>query len=256
MSTVVSILYYFLDQKQQKYVDPDTYGYLDVVYDVYNSVLRHIPIGKTVKFSLKYVIFENSKEMQISSDADVVTMFHLYRERQGEDEAINLFVHQVNVSDSSISEYTINGYPSYIVGRNESKGKEVDASMHPFINVADKKTVVSRPKSSSLSTGTRDVTSIHLTTNSIEMIGWGEESEGSVKELDEGEDDSLDVEWSKDSDIEANDGSDSESVKEVNEERDDDGGHSRDSLDEVDECQSDDVLRCIAITMTLMLMKR
>ncbi|KAJ4960076.1 hypothetical protein NE237_019986 [Protea cynaroides] len=175
MSTVISILYYFLDRKQQKYVDPDTYGYLDVVYDVYNSVLRHIPVGKTVKFSLKYVISENNGEMKISSDDDVVTMFHLYRERQGEDEAINLFVHQVDVSDSSISEYTINGYPRFIVGRDESKGKEVDALMHLFINVADKKTVISRPKSSSLSTGTRDVTSVHPTTNSTEMIGWVKE---------------------------------------------------------------------------------
>ncbi|KAJ4967559.1 hypothetical protein NE237_019408 [Protea cynaroides] len=76
-----------------------------------------------------------------------------------------------------------------------------------------KKTVALRPKSSSLSIGTRDVTSVHPTTNSTEMIGWGEGSEGSVKELDEGKDDSRDVEWSKDSDIEANDGSDRSSSR-------------------------------------------
>ncbi|XP_043693084.1 lisH domain-containing protein C1711.05-like [Telopea speciosissima] len=75
MGTVCKIVYHYYGRTIERYVDPDKYGYLDMVYDVYSSVLRHIPKGKTVTFQMKFMLPDMIQEMEVMCDMDVLKMF-------------------------------------------------------------------------------------------------------------------------------------------------------------------------------------
>ncbi|KAJ4974525.1 hypothetical protein NE237_007699 [Protea cynaroides] len=279
MSTVVSIVYSFQDRKHQKYVDPDKYGYLDIVYDIYSSVLRHLPARRTVRFSVKFVLSENHEELQIASDDDVLNMFCLYKQSVEEgDKPIHLAVNQVEVSDCCTTDYSVNGYPSAVIGRDESKGKEIDASMHPSTDVIGKqagssggqkvrikKTLVSKGNKRSASTDAREATFIRARTRAAtrgdastgtSMIdltqgsgkGTASTNDTMVYSVSEDEelsfDDSSDEDWRQDKDERSMEcgttNSDSESDTEGNGNGDEDSDGGRDSNDGLSDYHSDD----------------
>ncbi|KAJ4950526.1 hypothetical protein NE237_027358 [Protea cynaroides] len=186
MSTITTIIYAFEDRLHQRYVDPDKFGYLDVVYDVYCSVLRHIPPGRNVKFFVKYIIYEKNEEIEIANDDDVLKMFCVHENRiENVDKPIDLLVHEVKVADSDSTDFYINGYPSAIIGRDERKGKEVDTSM----NISD---VVAIQQVGKFSRNKKKVAYTDATTrtNLIDLTkGCGKEEDESFK------DDSTDEDW-------------------------------------------------------------
>ncbi|KAJ4953184.1 hypothetical protein NE237_030016 [Protea cynaroides] len=97
-----------------KRIDTDWYGYIDMVYDAYCSVLLSIPNGRTVKFMVKAILPDGVEEILINSDANVVKLFSMY---ETEDKHIPLYVYAVDVCDLPTTDYTINGYPQSIMTR-------------------------------------------------------------------------------------------------------------------------------------------
>ncbi|KAJ4957817.1 hypothetical protein NE237_024928 [Protea cynaroides] len=67
MGDPISLIFVYGNYFKDKIVDPERYGYIDVVYDAYFMVLKDIPDGKTVNFSVKCFVFrvEVSKEFSI-----------------------------------------------------------------------------------------------------------------------------------------------------------------------------------------------
>ncbi|KAJ4968819.1 hypothetical protein NE237_015520 [Protea cynaroides] len=109
-------------------------------------VLKHIPSGGILKFSVKNVISER-EEMDIRLDADVLNMLYLYEQSLFVGASpIKLIVHNVDVTDSSTIDYPINGYSSAIIARDENIGES--NSGH---KLKSKKTLVSRPGKSIVS---------------------------------------------------------------------------------------------------------
>ncbi|KAJ4962843.1 hypothetical protein NE237_022782 [Protea cynaroides] len=61
-------------------------------------------------------------------------MFRIHEKRiENVDKPIDMLVHEVKVTIPNSTLYYINGYPSAVIGRDESEGKEVDI----FGNVED-----------------------------------------------------------------------------------------------------------------------
>ncbi|KAJ4977962.1 hypothetical protein NE237_008742 [Protea cynaroides] len=187
MSTATTITYALEDRKHQRHVDPDKFGYLDIIYDVYYSVLRHIPPGRTVKFSVKYIISEKNEEISIANDDDVLKMFRIHEKRiENVDKPIDLLVHEVKVTVPNSMLYYINGYPSAVIGRDESEGKEVDI----FGNVED---VMAIQQVENLIDLTEDVVDIEQVATGDTMVGNDSENYESFR--DDSTDDSTDEDY-------------------------------------------------------------
>ncbi|KAJ4964911.1 hypothetical protein NE237_016760 [Protea cynaroides] len=76
MGDPISLIYVYGNYSEDKIVDPERYGYIDVMYDAYSMVLKDIPDGKTVNFSVKVFLPDSVKELVLGSDSDVLHMFH------------------------------------------------------------------------------------------------------------------------------------------------------------------------------------
>ncbi|KAJ4973755.1 hypothetical protein NE237_006929 [Protea cynaroides] len=118
MSVRVKVIYHYYDRSAEKWVDPDKYGYMDVVYDMYNSVLDHVEEGKNITFSVSCVPPEGKPDIPIKSDMDVVNM----SASSLEEDFFRLIAFYVQVSQEYSKDYTVNGYPPSIVGRNGKSG--------------------------------------------------------------------------------------------------------------------------------------
>ncbi|KAJ4951140.1 hypothetical protein NE237_027972 [Protea cynaroides] len=70
----INIVYHYGEYTEIKNVDPERYSYVDVIYDAYCDVLKDIPSGKIIKFSIKAVL-PNGDELLIEEDKDVMRMF-------------------------------------------------------------------------------------------------------------------------------------------------------------------------------------
>ncbi|KAJ4981859.1 hypothetical protein NE237_032696 [Protea cynaroides] len=121
--SVCKVVYHYENRSQPKVLDSDLYSYIDVIYDIYNSVLRHIPEEKSISFKVKCVMEDIDVEMEIDSDGKVQKMFQV--NQQGSE--FHLHVYDVNV----FYEYpnAINGYSKTIMdrkGRFNMMGVNVD----------------------------------------------------------------------------------------------------------------------------------
>ncbi|KAJ4977974.1 hypothetical protein NE237_008754 [Protea cynaroides] len=70
----ISIVNHYGEYTEIKNADPERYSYVDVIYDAYCGVLKDIPSGKTIKFSIKAVL-PNGDESVNEEDNDVMRMF-------------------------------------------------------------------------------------------------------------------------------------------------------------------------------------
>ncbi|KAJ4956020.1 hypothetical protein NE237_012803 [Protea cynaroides] len=116
MGDPISIIYHHGDHIEVKNVDPNKYGYLDIVHDAYCSVLIDIPSRKTAYFSVKASL-PNGVELSLKSDNDVMNMFIAYEEKS---QPIQYYVFGVQVNEEVPREYTINDYPNSMMGRPNS----------------------------------------------------------------------------------------------------------------------------------------
>ncbi|KAJ4968386.1 hypothetical protein NE237_015087 [Protea cynaroides] len=89
---------------------------MDVVYDVYTTVLKDVLDGKTIIFSMKVFLPDGIQELELElrTDNDVLTMFNTY---EYEDQPMQCFSFGADVSELSSIDYTVNGYPNLIMGR-------------------------------------------------------------------------------------------------------------------------------------------
>ncbi|KAJ4979368.1 hypothetical protein NE237_010148 [Protea cynaroides] len=102
----------------EKWVDPDKYGYMDVVYDKYNSVLDHVKEEKNITFSVSCVPPEGKLDIPIKSNTDVVNMLA----SSPEEYFLKLIAFDVQVSQEYSKDYTVNGYPPSIASRDGKSG--------------------------------------------------------------------------------------------------------------------------------------
>ncbi|KAJ4977141.1 hypothetical protein NE237_002247 [Protea cynaroides] len=93
MGTRIKIKYNFYNNSSERIIDPDTYGYLDVVYDVYSTVWKHIPDGRTCTFSVNCILNRGGEEMEINSDA-TVSMFDKHINAH----EIKLYVYNIQIA--------------------------------------------------------------------------------------------------------------------------------------------------------------
>ncbi|KAJ4972638.1 hypothetical protein NE237_005812 [Protea cynaroides] len=124
--SVCKVVYHFENRSQPKVLDSDLYSYIDVIYDIYNSVLRHIPEEKSISFKVKCVMEDIDVEMEIDSDGKVQKMFQV--NQQGSE--FHLHVYDVNVFDEYPN--VINGYSKTIMdrkGRFNMMGVNVDQNV-------------------------------------------------------------------------------------------------------------------------------
>ncbi|KAJ4963916.1 hypothetical protein NE237_023855 [Protea cynaroides] len=124
--SVCKVVYHFENRSQPKVLDSDLYSYIDVIYDIYNSVLRHIPEEKSISFKVKCVMEDIDVEMEIDSDGKVQQMFQV--NQQGSE--FHLHVYDVNVFDEYPN--VINGYSKTIMdrkGRVNMMGVNVDQNV-------------------------------------------------------------------------------------------------------------------------------
>ncbi|KAJ4966126.1 hypothetical protein NE237_017975 [Protea cynaroides] len=115
MGDPISLIYVYGNYSEDKIIDPERYGYIDVVYDAYSMVLKDIPDGKTVNFSVKVFLPDGVKELVLGSDSDVLHMFHEY---ENEDQPIQCFVFGVEVNKEFSINYTVNGYHKSLMQRS------------------------------------------------------------------------------------------------------------------------------------------
>ncbi|KAJ4956718.1 hypothetical protein NE237_013501 [Protea cynaroides] len=139
---VYKVVYHFQDCAQPKVLDPNKYGFIDVVYDIYNSVLRHIPQQKSISFKVKCVMKEIDVEMEIEFDDQVLTMLAINYD--GLD--IHLYVYGVNIYDEYLN--AINGYPNTIIDK-EVKFQMMGINLEPVRRRRIQKTVFRKGASSS-----------------------------------------------------------------------------------------------------------
>ncbi|KAJ4976663.1 hypothetical protein NE237_001769 [Protea cynaroides] len=115
MGDPINLIYVYGNYSEDKTVDSARYGYIDVVYDAYSMVLKDIPDGKTVNFSVKVFLSDGIEELVLGSDSDVLHMFHEY---ENEDQPIQCFVFGVEVSKEFFIDYTVNGYHKSLMQRS------------------------------------------------------------------------------------------------------------------------------------------
>ncbi|KAJ4958994.1 hypothetical protein NE237_026105 [Protea cynaroides] len=124
--SVCKVVYHYENRSQPKVLDSDLYSYIDVIYDIYNSVLRHIPEEKSISFKVKCVMEDIDVEMEIDSDGKMQKMFQV--NQQGSE--FHLHVYDVNVFDEYPN--AINGYSKTIMdrkGRFNMMGVNVDQNV-------------------------------------------------------------------------------------------------------------------------------
>ncbi|KAJ4979687.1 hypothetical protein NE237_010467 [Protea cynaroides] len=118
MSVRVKVIYHYYGRSVEKWVDPDKYRYMDVVYDMYNSVLDHVKEGKNITFSVSSIPPEGKPNIAIKSDIDVVNILA----SSLEEDCFRLITFYVQVSPEYSKDYTVNKNPPSIAGRDGKSG--------------------------------------------------------------------------------------------------------------------------------------
>ncbi|KAJ4961939.1 hypothetical protein NE237_021849 [Protea cynaroides] len=109
----ISIVYHYGEYTEVKNADPDRYSYVDVIYDVYCGVLKDIPSGKTIKFSIKAVL-PNSDESVLKEDKDVVRMFE---KSANACDPIHCYVFRLEVNEEVSNVYWVNTFEGNVMQR-------------------------------------------------------------------------------------------------------------------------------------------
>ncbi|KAJ4968565.1 hypothetical protein NE237_015266 [Protea cynaroides] len=79
-------------------VDEDCINWIDIVHTAYCTVLKDIPDGRSVSFSVRAEI-PNGGYYEVKSDVDVLALVKIFKEQ---DRAMLLEVYGVNVGDATL----------------------------------------------------------------------------------------------------------------------------------------------------------
>ncbi|KAJ4978547.1 hypothetical protein NE237_009327 [Protea cynaroides] len=113
MGDKVSIYYMCEDRTEVKLVDEDLYGWIDVVYDVYCTVLSNIPDGRNVTFSVRAEM-PNGSYRDVKGDIDVSELTNFFKK---EGKGIPMHISEVSVGEVVVENFTINGLSGAMIGR-------------------------------------------------------------------------------------------------------------------------------------------
>ena len=140
---LISIVYHYGEYTEIKNADPERYSYVDVIYDAYCGVLKDIPSGKSINFSIKAVL-PNGDEFLIKEDKDVMTMF----EKSTEAEApIHCYVFGVEVNEEVSDVYWVNTFEGNVMQRPKTSVVNSPSRQRTPIKRHVQKTLANRSKS-------------------------------------------------------------------------------------------------------------
>ncbi|KAJ4963728.1 hypothetical protein NE237_023667 [Protea cynaroides] len=223
-------------------------------------VLKDIPDGRTVNFSVKVFLSDGVKELVLGSYSNIL---HMFREYENEDQPIQYFIFGIEVSKEFFIDYTANGYHKSLMQRSSQTLVEKN-NLNNKKNVSKKtlckktvtkktlcKKVVSTPIVQRFAiTGDEDCDSDDQSVD--EQVGdeaVGDEAVGDETVRDEavrdedvgdeemGDDDFVDSKWGEDG-IEVGDDDSTNSEKDL--EGDEDMGGVIDSDGKLSDCKSND----------------
>ncbi|KAJ4960201.1 hypothetical protein NE237_020111 [Protea cynaroides] len=112
MSDKVSIYYMCEDCTELKLMDDDLYGWIDVVYDAYCTVLSKISDGRNVTFSIRAKM-PNGSYRDVKGDKDVAELTNFFKK---EGKGIPMHISGVIVGDAMVENFTINGLSGVMIG--------------------------------------------------------------------------------------------------------------------------------------------
>ncbi|KAJ4954727.1 hypothetical protein NE237_011510 [Protea cynaroides] len=107
----ISIVYHYGEYTEIKNADPERYSYVDAIYDAYCGVLKDIPSGKTIKFSIKAVL-PNGDESLIEKDKDVMRMFEKSTDACA---PIHCYVFGLKVNEEVSNVYWVNTFEGNVM---------------------------------------------------------------------------------------------------------------------------------------------
>ncbi|KAJ4962149.1 hypothetical protein NE237_022088 [Protea cynaroides] len=139
----ISIVYHYGEYTEIKNADPERYSYVDVIYDAYCGVLKDIPSGKTIKFSIKAVL-PNGDESLIEEDKDVMRMFEKSTDAC---DPIHCYVFGLEVNEEVSNVYWVNTFEGNVMQRPKTSVVNSPSRQRTPIKRHVQKTLANRSKS-------------------------------------------------------------------------------------------------------------
>ncbi|KAJ4981865.1 hypothetical protein NE237_032702 [Protea cynaroides] len=139
----ISIVYYYGEYTEIKNADPERYSYVDVIYDAYCGILKDIPSGKTIKFSIK-AILPNGDESFIEEDKDVMRMFEKSTDAC---DPIHCYVFGLEVTEEVSNVYWVNTFEGNVMQRPKTSVVNSQSRQRTPIKRHVQKTLANRSKS-------------------------------------------------------------------------------------------------------------
>ncbi|KAJ4954821.1 hypothetical protein NE237_011604 [Protea cynaroides] len=139
----ISIVYHYGEYTEIKNADPERYSYVDVIYDAYCGVLKDIPSGKTIKFSIK-VVLPNGDESLIEEDKDVMRMFEKSTDACA---PIHCYVFGLEVNEEVSNVYWVNTFEGNVMQRPKTSVVNSPSRQRTPIKRHVQKTLANRSKS-------------------------------------------------------------------------------------------------------------
>ncbi|KAJ4956198.1 hypothetical protein NE237_012981 [Protea cynaroides] len=109
----ISIVYHYGEYTEIKNADLKRYSYVDVIFNAYCGVLKDIPSGKIIKFSIK-VVLPNCDESLIEEDKDVMRMFEKSTDAC---DPIHCYVFGLEVNEEVSNVYWVNTFEGNVMQR-------------------------------------------------------------------------------------------------------------------------------------------
>ncbi|XP_043693027.1 uncharacterized protein LOC122643475 [Telopea speciosissima] len=139
--TMIEVQYHYLQGTFTKIIDVEQYGYLDMISDIYNSLMSTVPKGRSVDFNVKYMTTDKMKDMVVKTDKDVMEMVNMLGTQV---DCIDMYVYNVQVGNNT-DQVTINGHHVQFMGDTARNRPEIGAP-YPAFPLTDISTISTRPK--------------------------------------------------------------------------------------------------------------
>ncbi|KAJ4955180.1 hypothetical protein NE237_011963 [Protea cynaroides] len=183
----ISIVYHYGEYTEVKNADPDRYSYVDVIYDAYCGVLKDIPSGRTIKFSIKAVL-PNGDESVLKEDKDVVRMFEKSTDAC---DSIHYYVFGLEVNEEVSNVYWVNTFEGNVMQRPNTSVVSSPSRQRTPIKRHEQKTLANRSKSGGggskaigkIIAGSREVHNLSSSSEAESLdnddVDWQQHGEGS-----------------------------------------------------------------------------
>ncbi|KAJ4956205.1 hypothetical protein NE237_012988 [Protea cynaroides] len=183
----ISIVYHYGEYTEVKNADPNRYSYVDVIYDAYCDVLKNIPSGKTIKFSIKAVL-SNGDELVLKEDNDIVRMFE---KSANACDPIHCYVFGLKVNEEVSNVYWVNTFEGNVMQRPKTSVVNSPSRQRTPIKRHVHKTLANRSKNGGSGSkaigksiaGSREVHNLRSSSEAESLdnedVDWQQHSEGS-----------------------------------------------------------------------------